>query len=123
MSCRQVLFQTPRSFLGRNGRFRATGIEVTGLREHGEITIEPITSRGRIGRCCIEVPIGTESRELINAINAACGNHASAEEIRAARALYAAGSDNSIEIDDNALTSRSEDGTWVSAWVWCPREE
>jgi hypothetical protein len=35
-----------------------------------------------------------------------------------ARKEYSFRSDNCIEIDDNALSSRGDDGTWVMAWVW-----
>lgn len=38
--------------------------------------------------------------------------------IEAARGLYADGSDNDLEIDDDAGTSPTDDGTWVQAWVW-----
>lgn len=43
---------------------------------------------------------------------------ATAQEIDAARQRYAACSDDTIEIDDNALVSRGDEGTWVQAWVW-----
>ena len=48
---------------------------------------------------------------------------ATPEEIALARERYAAGSDNDIEIDDNAKVSRADDGTWVQAWVWLAQEE
>lgn len=35
-----------------------------------------------------------------------------------ARGLYAVGSDDDIEIDDNAAISKGEEGCWVEAWVW-----
>lgn len=41
-----------------------------------------------------------------------------AEAIAAARDIYAAGSDDNIEIDDNPLLSHAESGVWVAAWVW-----
>jgi hypothetical protein len=47
-------------------------------------------------------------------------SQATAEEIAAARDLYARGSDDDIEVDDNALASRCDEGTWVQAWVWLP---
>lgn len=37
-----------------------------------------------------------------------------------ARALYA-GED--IQIDENALISEGEDGSWVQAWVWVSNED
>lgn len=41
----------------------------------------------------------------------------------AAEALYADGSDDNIEIDGTYLTSESENGVWVSAWVFVPTED
>lgn len=41
-------------------------------------------------------------------------------EIESAREAY---SSDAIEIDDVAFTSRTEDGTWVQAWVWLPHTE
>ena len=43
---------------------------------------------------------------------------ATAELIKDARDRYAVGSDNDIEIDDNATMSQADNGTWISAWVW-----
>lgn len=45
--------------------------------------------------------------------------------IKVARKLYADGSDDNIEIDDNAETCEPGDpeiGTWVQAWVFVPKE-
>lgn len=46
-----------------------------------------------------------------------------ARAIAEARRLYAEGSDNRIEIDNDACVSRSKEGTWVAAWVWIPAKE
>ena len=43
--------------------------------------------------------------------------------IEEARAQYAEGSDDDVEIDDDALFSQSDGGTWVSAWVWVRNAE
>lgn len=40
----------------------------------------------------------------------------------AARNAYE-GSDRTIEIDDDAMTSESYEGLWVQAWVWIPITE
>ncbi len=45
---------------------------------------------------------------------------ATPEQIQRARQLYAERSDDDVEIDDNATISESENGVWVSAWVWVP---
>jgi hypothetical protein len=47
---------------------------------------------------------------------------ASDEEIERARDQYALGSDDDIEVDDGALSSQADGGTWVQAWVWLPDE-
>jgi len=45
--------------------------------------------------------------------------------IQTARDLYAVGSNDDIEIDDDAKLSHAPDsgGTWVQAWVWVNHEE
>jgi hypothetical protein len=48
---------------------------------------------------------------------------ASKELIAKARELYAKGSDDNIEIDENAKVSEMDNGTWVQAWVWIPSTE
>lgn len=45
---------------------------------------------------------------------------ATTKEIHRARREYANSSDDNIEIDEEAATSRGEDGVWVAAWVWLP---
>ena len=34
--------------------------------------------------------------------------------------MYSLGSDDNIEIDDDALVSEGDGGAWVQAWVWVP---
>lgn len=36
---------------------------------------------------------------------------------------YCYRSENNIEVDDNAFVSEGDTGSWVSAWVWVPRED
>lgn len=48
---------------------------------------------------------------------------ATEREIELARERYAFGSDDNIEIDDNAKTAPAEDGVWVAAWVYLPTYE
>lgn len=45
------------------------------------------------------------------------------ELIEKARELHCKGSDEDIEIDDDAALSRADDGTWVGGWLWVPRPE
>lgn len=58
--------------------------------------------------------------KALELVNKALGAHATIEQIEAARDEY--GSDD-IEIDDDAGTSSADDGTWVQAWVWLPKED
>lgn len=50
----RVDFARETSFLGRNGEFKCSGVQV--LTVGSDVQIAPITSRGDTGRCCIEVP-------------------------------------------------------------------
>ena len=50
-------------------------------------------------------------------------HRATLDEIEAARKAYAHGSDDNVEVDDDALVSRGEDGVWVQAWVWVRNTE
>lgn len=55
-----MTFNKTTTFLGRNGVFKASGIELTHsvtVEGHSVIVIEPITSRGNPGRCNIEIPV------------------------------------------------------------------
>jgi len=45
------------------------------------------------------------------------------ELVGAAKEKYALGSDDNIEIDDDAHESRADDGAWVQAWVWVPNPD
>lgn len=66
-----IIFKTITQFLGRNGMFKCTGINITKfpLAEHKAedipyVTIAPITSKGVIGRSMIQIPF-TSLSELI----------------------------------------------------------
>ena len=50
-------------------------------------------------------------------------SQATPEQIAEARQLYADGSNNDVEVDDNAACSRAKHGVWVQAWVWLPADE
>ena len=63
---RYVLFeQSPVTGLGRNGAFKAIGLYI--YNSVNKIVVTPITSRGNLARCEIEVPI-THLPELIAAL-------------------------------------------------------
>ncbi len=40
------------------------------------------------------------------------------EERERARSEYCALISDNIEVDDEALAGRGEDGVWIAAWVW-----
>lgn len=46
---------------------------------------------------------------------------ATEEELDAAIEIH--GDDGNVEIDGDAAVSRADDGFWVQAWVWVPRNE
>lgn len=54
----KIEFSLQRNFLGRNGEFIAKGIEISAIPAAGYpfIRIYPITSKGNVGRCFIEIP-------------------------------------------------------------------
>ena len=45
------------NFTGRNGYFACGGIEVLHLNHNNSVMLSPLTSRGVVGRCDIEVPL------------------------------------------------------------------
>ena len=51
----QVKFARTTSFLGRNGHMKCGGIDITSF--GSSVTLSPLTSRGVIGRCNIEIPL------------------------------------------------------------------
>jgi len=63
----EISFKTKTAFTGRNGTFQAAGLLITG---RDPIKIQPITPRGRVGRCSIQVPIESVL-ELIAALREA----------------------------------------------------
>lgn len=51
-----ITFSRVVSFLGRNGTFQAKGINIGTLKPQ-IVYFEPITSKGKVARCCIEIPV------------------------------------------------------------------
>jgi len=43
------------NFIGRNGYFKASGLDI--YANESIIILQPITSKGAVGRCSIEIPI------------------------------------------------------------------
>lgn len=56
------------NFLGRNGYFLSTGTSIITLDAGTLVAIQPITSRGIVGRASIEIPIEAVP-ELIAALS------------------------------------------------------
>ncbi len=63
----------------------------------------------------------TEEAKALEAALEAVNDAASTQLERSdARSIHAS---DEIEIDSDALASRADDGTWVGAWVWVPRDD
>ena len=67
---RRITFERATQFLGRNGTFKCTGM-VVGV-QNDIIFLEPITSKGKTGRGCLEVPV-EHADSLIAALRETAG--------------------------------------------------
>ena len=56
------------NFIGRNGYFKASGLDI--YANESIVILQPITSKGEIGRCSIEIPIEAVAA-LMNILNQA----------------------------------------------------
>lgn len=65
---REIKFDKQTSFLGQDGYYNCTGLFVT-ENLNGQVWIEPITSKGEVGRCRIEIPVDALT-EVIAALKA-----------------------------------------------------
>lgn len=52
----ELKFSTETFFTGRNGTFKAIGLKIWYEENVDVFTISPITSKGKIGRCSIDIP-------------------------------------------------------------------
>ena len=52
----EIKFDAPTNSLGRNGVLSTTGIHVSECSGDDYVTVFPITSKGALGRCRIEIP-------------------------------------------------------------------
>ncbi len=43
--------------VGRNGRMRVSGLDALFLPQYARIMVSPLTSRGKLGHCRIEIPV------------------------------------------------------------------
>lgn len=64
-----------------------------------------------------ETPDITKIESLLNEIEE---SRASDELVEVAQGIYQS---DDVNVDPSATTSESEDGTWVSAWVWVSDSE
>jgi hypothetical protein len=55
MKTKDIKYDRTVRFIGRNGYFKQSGIEVTA--NDNLVILQPTTSRGETGRCSIEIPI------------------------------------------------------------------
>lgn len=83
--------------------------------------IQPDKEKQRILACALEL----DFRNMESLGQATLQTtFATSEQIDRARELFAAGSNDELEIDDSLVrTSRSDEGTWVAAWVFLHDEE
>ncbi len=52
----EIKFKENVQFEGRNGYFKSIGLKVIENHKEGLIELYPITSKGKTGRCLIEIP-------------------------------------------------------------------
>jgi len=52
-----VSYEKQVGFLGRNGMFAQTGMSINNYGNQTKVTLEPITSKGWIGRSSLEIPM------------------------------------------------------------------
>lgn len=53
---KQITFKRITNFTGRNGYMKQSGIDILPLSYSQSILIAPITSKGKVGRCDMEIP-------------------------------------------------------------------
>ncbi|HNU14064.1 MAG TPA: hypothetical protein PKI55_06345 [Chitinophagaceae bacterium] len=52
-----IKFTKETNFTGRNGYFKASGLELSGYDPNGNVMLTPLTSKGLAGRCDITIPV------------------------------------------------------------------
>ena len=63
----KIMFDNNYHFLGRNGTYKAKGLDVSmfGNSDYAHVDLIPITSKGMLASCTIEIP-KNKIQELIN---------------------------------------------------------
>lgn len=56
---KKVMFSKSLHFMGRNGYYKAIGLEMWKYNEYPELGVQiyPITSKNKLGNCQIEIPL------------------------------------------------------------------
>lgn len=75
------------NFFGRNGYFKSSGISITTDHLDNLVSIEPITSKGNIGRCRIEIPI-EDIPNIVSTLNSYYGTRKLIEDRAAALSWF-----------------------------------
>lgn len=53
----QIKFSRETNFTGRNGYFKASGVELSGYDPKGNVLLTPLTSKGNAARCDVTIPV------------------------------------------------------------------
>jgi hypothetical protein len=53
----QIKFLRQVEFLGRNGPGQQSGIDIATYNQGSSVIVAPITSKGMVGRCSVEIPV------------------------------------------------------------------
>lgn len=78
MAIKEIKFTRQTNFTGRNGYMKCGGIEVMGFDHKSMVQVAPITSKGAVGRCDIEIPL-EDVPALIAALQEIAGQTKKAE--------------------------------------------
>lgn len=52
-----IKFTRETNFTGRNGYFKASGLELSGYDIKGNVMLTPLTSKGNAARCDVTIPV------------------------------------------------------------------
>lgn len=64
-----------------------------------------------------------ERLKMLKSLRSAITNADAEYDAKAVLKARAQWTSDGLEIDDKPTCSRVEDGTWVQAWVWVPKED
>lgn len=57
MDNQQVRWERTTNFTGRNGYMKCNGLNILTLDHNRSVMLSPLTSRGTVGRCDVEIPL------------------------------------------------------------------